>query len=138
MPLPETPAVLETALYARDLDAARDFYHRVLGLEVVLEQAGRHVFFRVAGGMLLVFDPDAAAAPGEGPLAAPAHGAEGPGHVCLGAPGDALTAWEAWLSAHGVAIEARITWPNGARSIYVRDPAGNSVEFAEPFLWGVS
>ena len=26
-------------------------------------------------------------------------------------------------------------WPNGARSIYVRDPAGNSLEFAEPALW---
>ena len=26
-------------------------------------------------------------------------------------------------------------WPNGARSLYFRDPAGNSVEIAEPRLW---
>jgi hypothetical protein len=35
----------------------------------------------------------------------------------------------------GFPVEADFRWPNEARSIYVRDPAGNSVEFAEPRLW---
>jgi len=26
-------------------------------------------------------------------------------------------------------------WPQGGRSIYFRDPAGNSLEFAEPRIW---
>ena len=39
--------------------------------------------------------------------------------------------------AADVAIEADFRWPgSNARSIYVRDPAGNSIEFAEPRLWG--
>jgi catechol 2,3-dioxygenase-like lactoylglutathione lyase family enzyme len=38
-------------------------------------------------------------------------------------------------SPAGVAIEADFRWPNGARSIYVRDPAGTSVELAERPLW---
>ena len=48
------------------------------------------------------------------------------------------TAGATRLTAAGVAIEADFRWPNGARSIYVRDPAGNSVEFAEPRLWDFS
>jgi hypothetical protein len=37
-----------------------------------------------------------------------------------------------------VAIEADFEWPKGGRSIYFRDPAGNSVEFAEPRIWGLA
>ena len=36
-----------------------------------------------------------------------------------------------------VEIEAEFEWPQGGRSIYFRDPAGNSVEFAEPRIWGL-
>ena len=39
------------------------------------------------------------------------------------------------FGAAGLAVEAEFDWPNGARSLYLRDPAGNSVEFAEPRLW---
>lgn len=42
------------------------------------------------------------------------------------------------LGAHDFAIEADFFWPNGARSIYFRDPSGNSIEFAEPSIWGLS
>ena len=133
--MPPISAILEATLYARDLKAAEAFYAGTLGLEVVLRLEGRHVFFRCGPTVLLVFDPDAARAPGSGDLAAPPHGADGPGHVCFAAPRAALAEWEATLSERDVEIERRITWPNGARSIYVRDPAGNSVEFAEPKLW---
>ena len=47
----------------------------------------------------------------------------------------ALKAWHERLESAGIEIEADFEWPNGARSIYVRDPAGNSIEFAEPKLW---
>ena len=46
-----------------------------------------------------------------------------------------IAAWRARLVAAGVEVEAEFDWPNGARSLYVRDPGGNSVEFAEPRLW---
>ena len=41
------------------------------------------------------------------------------------------------MAAHGVAIEHEQTWPRGGRSFYVRDPAGNSIEFATPRIWGL-
>ena len=31
--------------------------------------------------------------------------------------------------------EREITWPLGGRSVYVRDPSGNSVEFVEGEIW---
>ncbi|MSU89266.1 glyoxalase/bleomycin resistance/extradiol dioxygenase family protein [Rhodobacteraceae bacterium 2CG4] len=136
---PPCPGILETGIYADDLDAATRFYRDLLGLEVLVAKPGRHVFFRLPTGMLLVFR--AAATRVSGDPARPghlAHGAEGPGHVCFAATGDALDRWRAHLQAAGVAIEDDFEWPNGARSIYVRDPAGNSVEFAEPRLWGIT
>ena len=66
---------------------------------------------------------------------AAAHGARGPGHVCFRVRADVLDALGAHLAACGQIIEADFLWPNGARSLYLRDPAGNSVEFAEPRLW---
>ena len=47
----------------------------------------------------------------------------------------ALDDMVARLSSAGVAIEADFRWPGGARSIYFRDPAGNSLECASRTLW---
>jgi catechol 2,3-dioxygenase-like lactoylglutathione lyase family enzyme len=48
-----------------------------------------------------------------------------------------LPAWRAHLAANGISIESEVTWPRGAQSLYVRDPAGNSVELASPRLWRI-
>jgi hypothetical protein len=45
--------------------------------------------------------------------------------------------WRERLTVAGVAIESEFEWPRGGRSIYVRDPAGNSIEFAEPRIWAL-
>lgn len=135
MPAPVPAAILETALYAADLDAARDFYGRILGLAVITAQPGRHVFFRCGAAVLLVFNPAATRHPTGGPLPVPTHGATGPGHVCFVASRAEIATWRQHLGAEGIAIEAEFAWPNGARSLYIRDPAGNSVEFAEARLW---
>jgi catechol 2,3-dioxygenase-like lactoylglutathione lyase family enzyme len=130
-------AILETAIYARDLAAAKAFYGGMLGLPVIAEVEGRHVFFRVGTGVLLIFDPAATAVPSTNPaLPVPVHGARGAGHVCFAASREEIALWRERLARAGVEIEAEFDWPNGARSIYVRDPAGNSIEFAEPRLWG--
>lgn len=133
---PPPRAILETALYAGDLDAAEAFYGGLLGMERVTRADDRHVFFRCGPGMLLIFNPARTVTPpGKGPPV-PVHGATGAGHVCFVAEAAEILDWCARMSAAGVEIEADFHWPNGARSIYVRDPAGNSVEFAEPGLWG--
>ena len=129
--------ILETALYAPDLDAATRFYGDVLGLAQVTRAGSRHVFFRCGPAMLLIFNPsETERPPGDPALPVPPHGARGPGHVAFAAPAAELDRWRERLDAAGIAVEADFRWPNGARSIYVRDPAGNSVEFAEPGLWG--
>jgi catechol 2,3-dioxygenase-like lactoylglutathione lyase family enzyme len=132
--------VLETCLYAPDLDAAERFYAGVLGLAVHGRVPGRHLFLRCGAGMLLVFDPAVTAtAPGQvGGVPVPAHGAHGAGHVALAVPDAALDGWATRLAAHGVPLEATIQWPRGGRSLYLRDPAGNSVELASPRIWGLA
>jgi len=65
----------------------------------------------------------------------PTHGAYGPGHIAFAVDEADLPAWRERLCRHGVTIEQEITWPGGGRSIYFRDPAGNSVELATPQLW---
>jgi catechol 2,3-dioxygenase-like lactoylglutathione lyase family enzyme len=131
--------ILETILYASDLDAAEAFYTGVLGLELYSKQAGRQVFYRCGSQMLLIFDPSQTVKPppAGAQLPVPPHGAHGHGHACFAATAGEIDAWRAHLEAHGVAIEADFVWPSGGRSIYFRDPAGNCLEFAEPRIWGL-
>jgi catechol 2,3-dioxygenase-like lactoylglutathione lyase family enzyme len=129
------PAILETVLYAGDLAAAECFYSRLLGLAPYAKVDGRHVFFKLESQMLLIFNPDATRKAGTGSLPVPAHGADGQGHVCFSAAPDGIDAWRSRVADMGLAIEADFEWPGGGRSIYVRDPARNSVEFAEPRIW---
>ncbi|MCQ0092364.1 VOC family protein [Roseovarius sp. M141] len=136
MPPPHAPrAVLETALYVSDLDTAAAFYKDVIGLDEHLRVPGRHVFLRCETSMILLFDPEATQ-DSHGKFPVPPHGAMGQGHVCFRAQPGEMDLWEEHLTSKGVAIEADFEWPGGARSIYVRDPAQNSVEFAEAKLWG--
>ena len=67
----------------------------------------------------------------------PPHGAVGEGHVCFPAAAEELDGGRALFEATGIAIDADFRWPSGGRSIYVRDPSGNSVEFAESKIWGL-
>ena len=132
--------VLETILYARDLDATEQFWRDVMGMEPFSRMAGRQLFYRVGNQVLLIFNPDATRVPANaGALPVPPHGATGEGHVCFRASADEIDAWRTHLEAKGVAIESDFVWPaSGGRSIYFRDPAGNCLEFAEPKIWGLA
>lgn len=133
-------AILETVLYARDLGAIEDFYRRVLGLEPFAKADGRQVFYRVGDQMLLFFNPvvTSRAVAEDAELPVPPHGADGEGHVCFRASADEVAAWRQRLAREGVVVEADFEWPNGGRSIYFCDPAGNCIEFAEPRIWGLA
>lgn len=133
----QAAAILEAALYVSDLGQAEQFYSGVLGLEVIARAEGRHVFFRCGKGVVLLFNANATEVPpaADARLPVPPHGARGPGHLCFAANAEEIEAWKQKLAAKGVAIEADFEWPNGGRSIYFRDPSGNSLEFAEPRIW---
>lgn len=130
---PPVDRVLETVIYGPDLPRLCAFYRNVIGLRLVSDNSPRGVAFRISpSAMLLVFQSDLARV---SPGGIPAHGADGPGHMALGVPAGALARWRDHLAAGGVPVEHEHEWPNGARSIYVRDPAGNSLEFIEGDLW---
>lgn len=131
--------ILESALYVDDLDAAEAFYGGIMGLERIASVPGRHVFFRCGDGVLLLFDADKTTVPPapDAKLPVPAHGTKGDGHLCFRGSGEEIARWKKHLEGNGVAIEADFEWPQGGRSIYFRDPAGNSLEIAEPKIWGL-
>jgi len=120
--------VYETVVYAPDLEAAAAFYRDVLGLRQVDDRA-----FRLDDdGILLLFDPAQSSQPGR---LVPSHGPSG-GSVHVAFSVVSLDRWRERLAAAGVEIEHEHEWARGrARSLYVRDPAGNSVELVEGDLW---
>jgi catechol 2,3-dioxygenase-like lactoylglutathione lyase family enzyme len=127
-------AILETCLYVDDLGRAERFYQNVLGLALESGQDGRHVFFHCGQQMLLLFNPLVSRETSD---QFPAHGSFGPGHLAFAVPESQLSGWTQRLKEHEVAIEKVIDWPGGGRSIYFRDPAGNSLELATPRIWGL-
>ena len=132
---PAAPAlghVLETVLYVDDLASSAWFYGDVLGLEEASCKDGLFLFYRLERAMLLLF----VAAAARRSTAVPPHGADGPGHMAFAVADADLDAWRERLGHFGVAIEHEATWPGGGRSLYVRDPAQNSVELAAPAIWG--
>ena len=127
--------ILETSLYVDDLARAEHFYVEILGLAFVSRQEGRHVFLRCGQRMLLLFNPLGSR---ESSDQFPPHGAFGPGHVAFGVAESSLDRWSAYLAERGIPIERVIDWPQGGRSLYFRDPAGNSLELATPRIWGIA
>ncbi|PBC07058.1 VOC family protein [Mesorhizobium sp. WSM3859] len=131
-------AILESALYVTDLAEVETFYRDIIGLEPVGKVEGRHVFFRCGDGVLLLFNAEATKIPpaSDASLKVPPHGTAGEGHLCFAATADEIAKWRDHLAANNIAIESDFEWPQGGHSIYIRDPSGNSIEFAEPRIWG--
>ena len=140
-PTPRPDRVLETGVYVDDLDAARRFYQDLLGLTLISQEPGRHLFFRCGPSLFLVFNPDESAhdSPGpEGGGTIPGHGTRGPGHMAFAISPQTVPVWLDRLEHHGVPIESRVIKPDGrGESIYFRDPAGNSIELATPSIWNI-
>ena len=126
--------ILESCLYVNDLDAARRFYDKVLGLELVEFQQDRHLFWRCGQRMLLLFLAERC---DRSDSSLPRHGARGAGHMAFAAPDLDIASWKRHLEQCGVVIEKMVTWPRGGQSVYFRDPAGNSLEVASPKIWGL-
>lgn len=129
---PGVHGLLEFAVYGGDIAALERFYCDVFGLEVIRRAGGRLTALRCGHSTLLLFDPSASNAPGP----VPSHGAHGAGHLAFVIRAEEREAWVRHLNAHEVEIEREVEWDEGGSSIYVRDPAGNSVELAPPTIWG--
>ncbi len=128
--------ILETILYTNELDQAVWFYHEFLGLELIREPSELAASFRIdQDHVLLIFDPTVSDKPGR-PV--PSHGARGPGHIAFRIDPEHYDAWIRRMGEFGIAAEQEIEWSthtDPGRSIYMRDPTGNSVELITADIW---
>lgn len=124
--------IFETVLYVDDIAAAEAFYGDLLGMEIVLK-SDLFLAFRMDASVLLVFDPAKSSGPDR---TVPSHGAVGEGHIAFAATDAEIDQWKSHLETNGIEIEQIVDWDEGGRSLYIRDPGGNSVEFAPSTLWG--
>jgi catechol 2,3-dioxygenase-like lactoylglutathione lyase family enzyme len=130
--------VLEYGVYVDDVPRSVEFYQRIFGFEQLqgderfcaLSVAGKQVFLIFKKGGTLQPMP----LPG-GVL--PPHDGSGQLHFAFSIPEADLAAWEERLGESGIAIESRVTWPRGGRSIYFRDPDGHLVELITPGCWAI-
>jgi catechol 2,3-dioxygenase-like lactoylglutathione lyase family enzyme len=136
--MPTLNGVLETALYTDDMDRARAFYEGVLELAPIFSDARLTAYGVAERSVLLIFRRGSAAALTKFPGGViPGHDGSGPLHVAFAIARADLAAWEARLTAHGVALEGHTDWSRGGRSVYFRDPDGHLLELATPGLWTV-
>jgi catechol 2,3-dioxygenase-like lactoylglutathione lyase family enzyme len=112
------------ALNARDLEAMKDFYVDVLGFTVEWEPDPDNVYLTSGRDNLALHR-----------AAVPPAGAAAPGKQALDHLGvivstaDDVDRWAAFLDSRGVTVVARPkTHRDGARSCYVKDPDGNTVQ----------
>jgi catechol 2,3-dioxygenase-like lactoylglutathione lyase family enzyme len=126
----------EAAIYVKDLARAAAFYSGVLGLQqtAVFEDA---VFLQTGpNSTLILFDIEKLE---ERVSVIPGHGARGQGHIALAIPAQEMDAWRERLQRHDVPIEHEQRWPQGTKSVYFRDPDGNSLELIDeahyPLIW---
>ena len=129
--MPTLSRILETVLYAVDMEAAERFYLEVLGLSLLTKEPGRSLVYTVGGDMLLIFyAPESLKKTN-----LPAHGTSGPGHMAFEIEENEYEAWKEHLTCRKVVIEKEVTWKSSARSLYFRDPSGNVLEIATPGVW---
>lgn len=122
--------IKETCLYHRDLKLAENFYSQTLGFDLYGKVAGRHVFYRLKDGqMLLLFNPEATALDQRLPY----HYASGRQHIAFEV--EDYESWKKRLSGLGIVILAEQIWTTGKKSFYFHDPAGHVLEIAEQGIW---
>jgi catechol 2,3-dioxygenase-like lactoylglutathione lyase family enzyme len=134
--MPRIRRVLETALYCDRLEQTAGFYRDLLGGEPLLESERLVALDGGEGTVLLLFQRGQSSAPLATPGGViPPHGGSGPSHLAFAIDAEEFGGWETRLAELGVAIESRVSWGRGGRSIYFRDPDGRSVELATPGTW---
>jgi catechol-2,3-dioxygenase len=135
---PKLDRVIETCLYADDLDRAARFYEEVLGLPVMTADSRFRAYDVGGRSVLLIFRRGATRETVHMPEGTiPPHDGHGDLHIAFAIALDELPDWERRLTAHGIPIEGRAKWTLGGESIYFRDPDRHLLELATPGLWAI-
>lgn len=114
----------EASLYVNDLVVAERFYTNIMGLMVFDRVKDQYSLFHHDDGTLILFQTQITSTEYEDTTS----GSYKPGQVSFGIGPTDISSWRIHLQKHDVSIEEEITWPNGAQSIYFRDPAGNRIQ----------
>ena len=123
--------IKETAINVTDIERTKNFYHHLLGLEVITMNESL-IFFRVGTDLLLCFDTDKT----QNQTSPPKHAARGIQHFAFECSAEDYERWKKVIKENDIEIEEEITWKSGKKSFYFRDPDGHSVEIIEPLMWG--
>jgi catechol 2,3-dioxygenase-like lactoylglutathione lyase family enzyme len=123
--------IKETCIYTTDLVAARKFYHELLGLPVIGEVAGKHIFFRAGSSVLLCFNPDESRLQNS----PPAHFSEGNYHFAFEVAAVEYDKHKREILQKGISITDTHIWKGGKESFYFSDPAGNVLEIVPEGIW---
>jgi catechol 2,3-dioxygenase len=114
----------EVALRVNDLEVMREFYEKIVGLELMREFPGI-VFFRIGDGygghttILALFDRDRAVGTERTTL----------DHLAFTIDISDYETERERLQAAGVEVRRELFEWVGWRSLFIRDPEGNTVEF---------
>ncbi len=122
---PDHAGLRHLALNVRDLDAMRRFYVDLLGFTVEWEPDADNLYLSSGIDNLALHRGKEV-----GRTASESHAAGALDHFgVIVRQRDDVDQWAAFLESHGVPIESGPrTHRDGARSCYVRDPDGNSVQ----------
>ncbi|HET8792179.1 MAG TPA: VOC family protein [Nitrososphaeraceae archaeon] len=129
--------IIETCIYTYDLEKMKKFYINYLGLDLVSEEEGRHVFLKVGKNMLLIFNPENTLRNLNNIF--PIHGAITPPsilHLAFEIKKEDYENWKRLLKTNNINIEKELEIRN-SKSIYFHDPSGNIVELITENFWPV-
>ena len=128
--------IIEAAIYCDNVDEMSEFYQQIFGFEVAMNSSPRGIFLRAGESMLIIFNRSMTSQEDQ---MVPHHGVTGAQHFAFEIPDGEYDDWKKTLLDKGIEIEKEMSWSeeknNGARSLYFRDPAGNSVELVEKKIW---
>ncbi len=123
--------IKETCIYSTDLRSIKTFYHELLGLPVIGEVEGKHIFFRAGSSVLLCFNPDDSRLK----KSPPAHFSVGKYHFAFEVTLDQYENHKNEIIRKGISITDTVVWKNGQESFYFNDPVGNVVEIVPEGIW---
>ncbi len=125
-----TDRAMEIVLEVADLERAAHFYRDVLGMSEITQFGADRpaIWVKAAPGTYLGLWTAQAGGAGVG-----VHGSRGGAHVHLAflVPTGALEGIEARLGAAGITPEGRVEFGLGQHSLFLYDPDGNVIEFAD-------
>lgn len=136
--MPHLTGIVETSVYVTDLSRAAEFYRRVFDLETLVDSdrlaalgvAGRQVLLLFCAGLT---NEDLRTSGG----VIPEHTGAVGSHFAFSISAAEVDNWQERFRQENVEVESVVEWPNGGRSLYVRDPDGNLIELATPGIWAV-